>query len=87
MSYSTSPSELYILVLQCQWIARDRYNVIFFTSIQSCNTEGQVSPCVPGQEMRQSNIRNTLGDMRDYSHMSAAGSIPTLTVNISTLLS
>jgi hypothetical protein len=46
---------------------------IIFTSIQSCDTEGQVSPIVPAQEWRQSNLRNALGDMRDYSHMYAGG--------------
>jgi len=76
MSHSTSPSKLHILVLQCQWIARQR-NIIF-TSVQSCNTEGQVSPFVPAQEWRQSNLRKTLGDMRDYSHMSAGGHIQRL---------
>lgn len=54
---------------------------IIFISIQSCNTEGQVSPCVPGQEWRQSNIRNTLGAMRDYSRMSAGGHFQRLLSN------
>jgi hypothetical protein len=51
---------------------------IIFTSVQSRNTKGQVSPFVPAQEWRQSNLRNTLGDMRDYNHMSAGGHIQRL---------